>query len=326
MYQETVRTLSGMELEKWQRLLACAGLQPDTQWDTTILLKETGEILACGSRKGNLLKCIAVDPACQGQGLLGTLVTALGQDAFEAGYDHLFLYTKPENRMLFSPLFFYPVARTAHVLLMENRREGIAQYLDTLEAPVRAGRIGAIVMNADPFTLGHQYLIRQAAGQCEWLYVFVLSEDAGCFAAKDRLELVRRGTAELRNVSVHPTGDYLISSATFPSYFLKDRGSVDREHCRLDLAVFTRWYVPKFGINVRFAGTEPNCPVTAAYNQEMARLLPEAGVEFREIQRLERDGAAVSAGVVRSRLKEHADIRNLVPETTFRYLQEINRI
>ena len=326
MYQELLRSFTGGELEKWKNFLSRAGLQPDTNWDTTVLLKEDGQILGCGSRKGNLLKCIAVDPSSQGQGLLGTLITALRQDAFEAGYDHLFLYTKPENRTLFSSLFFYPVARTSHVLLMENRRGGIEEFLDTLEVPAREGKIGAIVMNADPFTLGHQYLIRQAAKDCDWLYVFVLSEDAGCFSARDRLEMVCRGTADLKNVTVHPTGDYLISAATFPSYFLKDQGNVDREHCQLDLAVFTRWYAPKFGIRTRFAGSEPNCPVTAAYNQEMARLLPESGVEFREIPRLEQEGSAVSASTVRRRLKESQDIQGLVPESTYRYLQEINRI
>lgn len=326
MYQETVQELSGAELEKWQRFLARAGLRPDTRWDTTVLLKEDGEILGCGSRKGNLLKCIAIDPASQGQGLLGTLITALRQDAFKEGHDHLFLYTKPENRMLFSPLFFYAVARTPRVLLMESRRDGIGQFLDVLEAPLRQGEIGAIVMNADPFTLGHQYLIRQAAAQCQWLYVFVLSENAGLFSPQDRLEMVRRGTRDLDNVTVHPTGDYLISAATFPSYFLKEQGSADREHCRLDLAVFTRWFVPKFGISCRFAGTEPQCPVTAAYNQEMARILPEAGVGFREIPRLEQGGIPVSAGAVRRRLKDHQGIRDLVPGTTYQYLLEINRI
>lgn len=326
MYQQLVRSMTGEEHEKWKYFLTGMGLHPDASWDTTVLLKEGEEILGCGSRKGNLLKCIAVDPGLQGQGLLGTLVTALEQNAFEAGYDHLFLYTKPENRMLFSPLMFYPVARTSRVLLMENRRNGIGGFLECLDAPVREGKIGAIVMNAAPFTLGHQYLIRQAARRCDWLYVFVLSEEAGCFRASDRLEMVRRGTAELKNVTVHPTGDYLISSATFPSYFIKDQGNVDREHCALDLAVFTRWFAPKFGINCRFVGTEPGCPVTAAYNQEMAARLPEAGVEFVEIPRMEEQGGPISAGEVRRRIAEHRDIRPLVPDTTYGYLQKIKII
>lgn len=326
MYQQITARLTGAEYQQWEQLLKRGGLVPDTKWDNTVLLWEDGKLMACGSRKGNLLKCIAVDPAARGEGLLGSVLTGLKQEAFDRGYDHLFLYTKPGNRMLFAPLFFYPVAKSPNVLLMENRRNGIASFLDTLEAPVTAGKIGAIVMNADPFTRGHQYLIRQAAERCDWLYVFVLSEEAGCFRAGDRLEMVRRGTAELNNVTVHPTGDYLISSATFPSYFLKEREKVDREHCKLDLAVFTRWFVPKFSINCRFAGTEPNCPVTRTYNEEMARMLPDAGVEFTEIPRLEQGGAPVSAGAVRSRLARNEEIRDLVPESTYLYLQEINRI
>ena len=326
MYQETVTALSGESGAKWTAFLLRCGLYPEGQWDTTVLLMEDSQILACGSRKGNVLKYLAVDPARQGEGLLGTVITGLKQDAFLHGYEHLFVYTKPVNRVLFSPLFFYPVAKTSNVLLMENRRCGIEDFLAALDAPKREGRIGAIVMNADPFTLGHRHLVRQAARHCDWLYVFVLSEDAGCFAAGDRLEMVRRGTGDFENVTVHPTGDYLISSATFPSYFLKDRGNVNREHCKLDLAVFTRWFAPRFGINCRFAGTEPNCPVTRAYNEEMARALPEAGVVFHEIPRLEAGGMPVSAGTVRSRLAGKEDIRDLVPESTYLYLKKINRI
>ena len=326
MYQETVTSLSGVREAQWMQFLLRCGLHPEGQWDSTVLLMEDSEIIACGSRRGNVLKYLAVDPSRQGEGLLGTVITGLKQDAFCHGFEHLFVYTKPENWTLFGPLFFYNVARTPKVLLMENRRNGIETFLEGLSAPKREGKIGAIVMNADPFTLGHQYLVRQAAAQCDWLYVFVLSEDRGCFRAKDRLEMVRRGTGDLENVTVHPTGDYLISSATFPSYFLKDRGNVDREHCRLDLAVFTRWFVPRFGIRCRFAGTEPNCMVTRAYNEEMARALPEAGVEFREIPRLEAGQIPVSAGEVRRRIRDNRNIRDLVPQSTYAYLKEINRI
>lgn len=332
MYTESNSRLSGQKLQQWQRFLAAAALKADTDTDQTVTVWDDGEIIACGSRKGNLLKCIAVDPARQGEGLTATVLTELKQEAFREGHKQLFLYTKPRNRMLFGPLFFYPVAQTDQVLLMESTRNGIDQFLKRLSPdpaeerkavntdPEKRDRIGCIVMNADPFTKGHQYLVEKAAEFCGFLYVFVLSEDKGTFSAEERMELVKAGTAHLENVKVYPTGEYLISSATFPKYFLKDQETAQREHYLLDLAVFTQRFVPHFGITHRFAGTEPTCAVTGGYNRAMAEILPQAGVEFVEIPRKQELDTAISASTVRKEMAAgNLDaLQKLVPEATYR--------
>ena len=324
MYTESDKCLTGRKRQQWEQFLRMSALKPDTDIDQTVTIWDEGEIIATGSRKGNLLKCIAVDPARQGEGLTAAVLTTLKQEAFREGYSQLFLYTKPRNRILFAPLFFYPVAQTDQVLLMESTRNGIQNFLDRLEAGKTEGKTGCIVMNADPFTLGHQYLAETAAKQCDRLYIFVLSEDKGFFSAAERLELVKAGTAHLKNVTVYPTGPYLISSATFPKYFLKDRETATREHYLLDLAVFTQWFVPHFDINCRFAGTEPNCGVTAGYNRTMGELLPKANVEFVEIQRKMDDARdrVVSASTVREEVRSQnwEALRSLVPETTLRLI------
>lgn len=322
MYTESVSLPGGEKREKWIRFLQSAGLKAEEDTEQTVLIWDEGELIATGSRKGNLLKCIAVDPARQGEGLTASLLTALKQEAHKQGHSHLFLYTKPRNKMLFEPLFFYPVAQTKNVLLMESIRGGIKSFLDSLEAPVTTGKIGAIVMNANPFTYGHQYLAETAAGECDHVYIFVLSEDKSEYSAADRMEMVKLGTAHLKNVTVLPTGPYLISEATFPKYFLKDRETAQREHYVLDLSVFTRWFVPHFGITHRYAGTEPTCVVTAGYNAAMAELLPAGGVAFRQIKRRELEGAAVSASVVRGQ-KDREILKKLVPESTIPYLNQI---
>lgn len=324
MYTESNSRLSGRKFQQWQQFLAAAALKADTDTDQTVTVWEDDEIIACGSRKGNLLKCIAVDPAHQGEGLTATVLTELKQEAFREGHKQIFLYTKPRNRMLFSPLFFYPVAQTDAVLLMESTRNGIENFLKSLEAaPEKAGKTGCIVMNADPFTLGHQYLAETAAARCDHLYIFVLSEDKGTFSAVERTELVKAGTAHLKNVTVYPTGPYLISSATFPKYFLKDKETAQREHYVLDLAVFTKWFVPYFGIQCRFAGTEPTCAVTGGYNRCMAELLPQAGVEFVEIPRKQEMDIAISASTVRREMEAGnlEALKKLVPEATFRCIE-----
>ena len=325
MYTESAKMLMGKKRGDWERFLVSASLKPDTDTDQTVTVWDDDEIIASGSRKGNLLKCIAVDPAHQGEGLTATVLTELKQEAFRENKDNLFLYTKPRNRRMFEPLFFYPVAQTDQVLLMESTRNGIDQFLKKLEEnPKKEGKIGCIVMNADPFTRGHQYLAETAAGQCDRLYIFVLSEDKGTFSAEERMELVKAGTAHLENVKVYPTGEYLISSATFPKYFLKDQETAQREHYLLDLAVFTQRFVPHFGITHRFAGTEPTCAVTGGYNRAMAEILPQHQVEFVEIPRRQAQDAAISASTVRREMGNGnlEALKQLVPETTYQLIEK----
>ncbi len=305
---------------QWETLLTCAGLTPDRDAEQTVTVWEQEQLIATGSRKGNLLKCIAVHPEHRGEDLTAVVISQLRADAFSAGYKHLFLYTKPENRRMFESLFFYPIAQTDTVLLMEDKRGGIHAFLDTLPQAVPSRKTGAAVMNCNPFTLGHRYLVETAAKECDHVFIFVLSEDQSRFSADQRMEMVRLGTADLPNVTVLPTGPYLISSATFPTYFLKDRDSAAQVHCKLDIEIFEKYFVPRFGITHRYVGTEPFSPMTAQYNDALKENLHN--VTFVEIPRLETGNTPVSASAVRAALDRNEDIRALVPETTYRYLTQ----
>ena len=322
METELVYSLRGNKRQAWETLLQSAGLQPDDAWESTALIWDEGQLIASGSRQGNLLKCIAVDDRRQGEGLTATLLTQLRQDAFACGHSHLFLYTKPKNRTMFSSLFFYPIAETGDVLLMENKKDGIQSFLNSLQ-PEPGEMVGAAVMNCNPFTKGHRYLIETAAKECDRLYVFVLSEDKSEFSAKDRLEMVKLGTADLPNVTVLTTGPYLISSATFPTYFLKEREKAETIHCLLDIEVFCGYYVPKFGITRRYVGTEPLSQMTDQYNTALKAHLPNRGITLKEIPRLEQNGTPVSASAVRRHLQEksYEILEQLLPKTTYEYLK-----
>ncbi|MBR4863771.1 MAG: [Oscillospiraceae bacterium] len=320
---ELTRSLVGAKKAQWKDFLSRAGLDADEQLEATVLIWDEGEIIATGSRMGNLLKCIAVDPFRQGEGLTATLLTQLRQDAFAAGHSHLFLYTKPKNEFMFSSLFFYSIAKTDTVLLMENRKGGIQSFLNTLPEGTKEETVGAAVMNCNPFTKGHRYLIETAAKECDRLYVFVLSEDKSEFSAADRMEMVKLGTADIPNVTVLPTGPYLISSATFPTYFLQDRESAEQVHCLLDIEVFSGYYAPRFGIRRRYVGTEPLSQMTNQYNTALKAHLPQKGIDVREIPRLEQSGTPVSASAVRKHLQsgDEKALSQLLPETTFTYLK-----
>ena len=187
------------------------------------------------------------------------------------------------------------------------------QHLNTTMQPT-----GCIVMNCNPFTLGHRYLIEQAAKQVERLYVMVVKEDCSLFAYTERKAMVEQGVADIENVSVIDGSDYAISRATFPTYFLKRLDDAADTQMLLDLDLFRRHIAPALGATVRFVGTEPTDQLTRRYNQ----LMYEALKDVREINRLEKDGNAVSASRVRKAMEEGDmnTIRQLVPPTTLPYI------
>lgn len=187
------------------------------------------------------------------------------------------------------------------------------QHLNT--TPPRGG---VVVMNCNPFTLGHRYLIEQAAKQVERLYVMVVREDCSLFAYTERKAMVEQGVADIENVSVIDGSDYAISRATFPTYFLKRLDDAADTQMLLDLELFRRHIAPALGATVRFVGTEPTDQLTRRYNQ----LMHEALKDVRETARLEKDGYAVSASRVRKAMEEGDmnTIRQLVPPTTLPYI------
>ena len=320
------RPFTGRTLERLKKFLASVGLLYDDGVEMSVCAcDDDGEIIATASRQGPVLKCVGVSPDHQGEGLAASVVSETVTDAIGAGLSHLFVFTKPSNRQIFDDLGFFPVVETGDVLFMENRRDGVKRFVASLERRECTETVGAVVANCNPFTKGHRYLMETAASHCDLLHVFVLSAEKSVFPADVRMEMVKRGTAHLKNVLVHPTGDYLISAATFPDYFLKDRARVDDVKCELDLAIFARCFAEPLGISRRFVGTEPLSPVTAHYNETMKRFLPSRGVEVTEIERAESGGQPISATRVRALLKEQGpeapELAELLPQTTIDVLR-----
>ena len=177
-------------------------------------------------------------------------------------------------------------------------------------------------MNANPFTLGHQYLAETASAACDTLHLFVVSEDASLVPFAVRRRLVAEGVAHLHNVVLHDSGPYIISNATFPSYFLKDEAAVIDGHARLDLAVFTK-IAAALNITARYVGEEPTSQVTGLYNKIMCEQLPKAGIECIVVPRKEADGKAISASTVRQCLQsgDWDTLKILLPQTSLDYFR-----
>lgn len=319
-------------------LLLAEGIRRDANLDYTCgMYDEEMNIIATGSCFGNTLRCMAVSNAHQGEGLMNQIVTHLISIQFERGNTHLFLYTKCNSAKFFGDLGFYEIARIdGQIVFMENRKTGFTSYLEKLKKETEQSevfrqfscndsaktKIAALVMNANPFTLGHQYLVEKAASENDILHLFIVSEDQSLVPFSVRNKLVLEGTAHLKNIIYHESGPYIISNATFPSYFQKDADAVMESHANLDLTIFVR-IAQTLGINYRYVGEEPNSQVTGIYNEIMAKKLPENQIACKIIPRKEANGSVISASTVRTALKSGKMelLKTLVPETTLRYFQ-----
>ena len=316
-------------------LLIKEGIRRDSNLDyTCAMLDDDMNVIATGSCFGNTLRCMAVDSSHQGEGLMNEIITHLMEVQFARGNTHLFLYTKCSSAKFFGDLGFYEIVRVdGQIVFMENRKTGFSGYLEQLKQETAHSLsssqssktkpvISALVMNANPFTLGHQYLVETAAASCDLLHLFIVSEDSSLVPFSVRKKLVMEGTAHLKNICYHESGPYIISSATFPSYFQKDESAVIESHARLDLAVFTR-ISEALGITCRYVGEEPTSLVTGIYNEIMSSELPKAGIECRIIPRKESDGKPISASTVRQCLKDGnlEILKTLVPKTTLQYFE-----
>ena len=319
VYPSDKRSLAGVDA-----LLHREGITRDGNLDYICAMRDENDgIIATGSCFGCTLRCFAVSREHQGEGLLNEIISHLMEVQMARGNLHLFLYTKVNSARFFGDLGFYEIARVDGTLVfMENRKNGFPGYLKALEKTKTQGISGALVMNANPFTLGHQYLVETAAAQCDTLHLFVLSEDASLVPFAVRKKLVQAGVAHIPNVVLHDSGPYIISSATFPSYFLKDAAAVIEGHARLDLAVFTK-IAGALNVTKRFVGEEPTSQVTGLYNEIMVRELPKAGIECHVVPRKQAAGQAISASTVRLALQkgDWESLKTLVPQTTLDYFQ-----
>ncbi len=321
------------------------------------VLDDDGEMIAGGGLKDDVIKCVAVDDAHKGEAIANTLVSHLISHANQEGYSCIKLFTKPKNRQLFESLSFRLLAEAPEAILMETGIGGISNTVEALKKIKEKSEkykeynkeckkdskkckentsylttspphhltttmqpTGCIVMNCNPFTLGHRYLVESASRMVEHLFVIVVREDRSAFSYQERKAMVTAGTADLKNVTVCDGSEYAISNTTFPTYFLKRLSDATDTQILLDLDLFRRHIAPALGAEVRFVGTEPTDELTRRYNELMMESLGKDHVV--QIPRLENGGVAVSASRVRRAMDSNSlkEAAQLVPPTTLPYI------
>lgn len=354
---QTLNPTTPRQRQRIEAFLKRNGLRFDDMHYYAAITDDDGEMIAGGGLKSNVIKCVAVDDAHKGEAIANTLISHLIAHANEEGHSNVMLFTKPKNRQLFESLSFRLLAEAPEAVLMETGIGGINNMVEQLKKIKEEGEVckennqgckkeektnlnittpqhlnpstpqplttttplrGVVVMNCNPFTLGHRYLIEQAAKQVERLFVMVVREDCSLFAYAERKAMVEQGVAHLKNVTVIDGSEYAISQATFPTYFLKRLDDAADTQMLLDLDLFRRHIAPALGTTVRFVGTEPTDQLTRRYNQLMHEVL----ADVRETARLEKKGNAVSASRVRKAMEQGdmSTIRQLVPPTTLPYI------
>ena len=312
--------------QKAERFLGENGLRMEVLDVYCVIENESGKILAGAGIRKDIIKCIAVAEEARSEGLVAPLVSHLISLAASRGISELKLFTKPENQAIFESLGFHLLASAPKAILMENGR-GLERYCAYLRSMRKEGRCGVVVMNANPFTLGHRYLLEQAAAQVDTLFVIPVKEEGQRFSYEERKKMIEsaeedyfsQGFAKNQfssagKIVVLEGSDYQISAATFPTYFLKDLSDAAETHIRLDIDLFQRYIAPALNAEVRFVGSEPYDALTNHYNTIMKELLPQVV----EIPRLD----AISASAVRVALDKGSfrTASALCPEITWPYL------
>lgn len=312
------------------KLLLDQNIRFEENIDTTFGHYEADKLVASASIYKNIIKCVAIDESLKGGAVFNSLMTSVLNEIHEKNYEKAFVYTKPEYEISFSSVGFKKIEEVGtDLVFMERSHHGFKTYLESLEKEKITGdNIGAVVLNANPFTLGHRYLIEYGLAHSDHLHVFIVSEDESYFSTGDRLNMVRLGTSDLENISLHETDNYLISSATFPSYFIDEDKSVIKIQATLDAKIFKNHIAKALNIKNRFVGEEKTDQTTNIYNQTMRDVFeckPDR-IELIEIPRKKSSDEIISASKVRTFLKEGKTnkIKDYVPGTTYNYIKNLS--
>lgn len=303
--------------------------EPEMVDYSMILYNLNDQIIGTGSCRNNILKFVAVAPEFRESTAFAQIVTHLTDHVLKRNKTS-FVFTRPENAVRFEGLGYKEISKAEPMItVLEMGFSTITNYIDYLAAQKRvekSDKIASLVMNCNPITLGHKYLIEKAASENKLVYLFVVEEDRSAFDFKTRWQLINKEVASMPNVVVLRGSRYVVSNATFPSYFLKNENidQITRKQAELDIRIFGEYFVPLLGIKKRYVGTETYCSTTAAYNSAMKEILPEFGVEVIEVKRkaLGNKDNIISASKVRAAIKNNSldEIIDFLPDSSREFL------
>jgi [citrate (pro-3S)-lyase] ligase len=308
------------EINDVKELLKINHLTYEDNVTKTIGLYDHKHMVATGSIDHNVIKMIAVDPEYTSKNLSSTILSYLLFDMEANQINHYFLFTKPENTKVFDNFNFNQIIETNEVVLYENKEKKITQTLEEIKKklPKKTGVRNCIVMNLNPMTLGHLHLIEKAIPKDGDLIIFLVETNASKINYKTRYDILKKTIKNYKNITILPSTDYIISRATFPTYFLKNEQSMD-VYTKLDVSIFKKYFMPIFEIDMRYVGQEPLDPLTEVYNKRLKDILKD---QLIIIERLKFQDKVISASYVRTlaKQKKYNDLKFVVPHATYKFL------
>jgi len=319
------------EVEEVKKFLSDFQLDYEDDIDYTVVIRNSNKIVATCSKAKDILKAFAIKEDLQGEGITNLLIKSIQDQLFNEGIFHSFIFTKPIYETTFTSFGYKVVAKVEEVILLEYGFNGIEKTLKNIEKKYSLDSSTAktaLVMNCNPFTLGHRYLIEKASSSSEKVIIFIVEEDRSLFPFKSRYNMVKEGVSDLKNVTVIPGGKYIISSATFPAYFLREESEFLSAYTKLDATIFAKYFCKKFNITKRMLGEEPYCPVTKLYNDTLEEILNKYGIKVEIIPRknINNSNEYISASKVRTLIKLEGPkalghLSEFIPEVTLNYLK-----
>lgn len=294
--------------------------------DYTMGLYDDGQLIGTGSLGGRVMRDIAISEKYQKKGLTRRIIRNLQGESYRRGVTGNQIFTKPKNVPVFEHMGFKCVAvAEPYAALLEKGTDTLEDYLGRVRSILGTGEgknRGAIVMNCNPFTLGHRSLVEYAHNNCDEVIIFAVQEDRSIFPFSDRFSLIKQGVRDMKGVEVISGGDFIISNATFPTYFIKGTDELAAQ-TKLDATIFATRIAPALNITVRFVGEEPTDKTTMAYNNAMREVFAQNGIELKEIPREQKGNQIVSASSVRRALADDdwETVYRMVPKTTLIYLK-----
>ena len=300
---EIKEALLTYEIDKIKEFLLSNDLDYENNIQKSFYIEENNEICATISVYKNIIKCFAVASKYRNLNYGSILISNAINYFYENKIYHYMVYTKKVYANTFNSLGFKEIISTDNVSILEAGINSIDDYIKDLKRKIEykfdiileQSDLACLVVNCNPVTNGHLELIEYASKHHQYVIVFLLEEDLSLFTYKERMTLLYLAVNHLSNVLVVPSSCYIISSLTFPNYFLKNEQLKNKQWAITDALIFNNYFMKYLNISKRYIGTETN-KIMKEYNETLKEILVNKIVE---VDRFKLNDEVISASLVR---------------------------
>lgn len=219
----------------------------------------------------------------------------------------------------------------AYLNLIGDGIDGLKAWEEEAKKALAGKKVDAItVFNANPLTIGHRYLAELASKRCSNLLVLVIQgrpesgskgnhENTGLeFPFKTRLAMTESALEDIPNVTVLPSGPYIISRIDYPAGFLSETIGPAPAHAELDGMVFCH-VCESLGIKLAFFGDEPRDELSEIHLNALRQACLQNSITLRVAERKRIGERYVSSALARQAIADRNmdELKILIPQKVF---------